>query len=94
MNLVKVINEIEDMKKKLIQDSNSFLDLYGTFEKELKKRFNNEYLNNKGDIRGLEDFRRIVLISQKNYNIARTINNLLKKSIIDLKDFEIIEEDR
>lgn len=94
MELAKMIIELENLRKKLIQDSDNFLNLYMNFEKELRKRFDNEYLNNKGSIEGLEDFRKMVLLSQKNCNIIRTVNNLLKKNIINLKDFEIIEENR
>jgi thiamine monophosphate kinase len=92
MSLTKIISDADAMKKKIVGDMQGFLAVYIGLEKEINKRFQEEYRASNNQLKGLEDFHMLSYISKKNLNSVKTACNLISR-LGDISGFDIEEQD-
>jgi hypothetical protein len=91
-NINKIISDASNMKKKVLSDLQEFLIIYAALEKDVKRRFQDEFQHNDHKLTGLEDFHQLSYVCKKNFATLKSACNLVAR-MSDLSGFDINEED-
>jgi len=91
-DLDKIIKDIEAIRKPAILQVKKLNELYASLKEELDRKFKEEFIAQKGDLRGLEDFYSLVVAIKKDVMVIKGTANLIKK-LNNLSEYNVSEED-
>jgi hypothetical protein len=87
-----MVQDANSLKKKMLKEFGEFMSVYSSLEKEVSKRFQDEFRYNKHKLSGLEDFHQLSYACKKNLTTIKSACNLIAR-VSDLSGYDINEED-
>ena len=87
----KMRNDVMSLADKINRDISSLTKKYKALATEVDKRFRDELRVQSGDMDGLDDFYRLMLIVKKNAQVSQQALFLMSK-MVDISKFDISEE--
>lgn len=90
-NLNKISSDVVSLRKKVLKDAKTLLQMYSEFENDLGHKFRREVASSKGALEGLEDFRSLHVMVKRNRRSAQSALNILTR-MKDIGVYRIEEE--
>lgn len=90
-DLNNTLNNIRDLRKKVLGDLASLLEMHAKAADDVQERYRMEYQQNGGSVEGLEDFYALNNIMRKNNFNIRNAHALVNR-MMNTEGFDISEE--
>jgi hypothetical protein len=91
LDLDKILKDIEVIRKSILPQLKKLDNLYTKLKEELNDKFKEEYREQRGDLRGLEDFYSLLVAVKKDVMVVKGTTNLIKK-LNNLSEYNVSEE--